>query len=223
MQEQKKELLKLLKLFDDNGFSKHMILIGSWAEYMYSVTGILPDYEAAIRTLDIDFLVKNLKRPMPAVNLIELAKEEGFYHEVDRLTGVTKLLNRNGFEVEFLIEQKGKGEVPALKTNLGITAQALRHLSVINNNCIEISYLGINLYVPKPEAFVLHKMIINSARKNKIEKDQDVINRMYRHLDEEEFGRIYDTLSKKEQRAVKDYIDKILPTQQSTLETETVK
>lgn len=183
MYEQRKQLLKLLKIFSDNGFSEHLILIGSWAEYMYMEADILPDYEAVIRTLDVDFLVKNLRKPNPPVNIISLAKEEGFYAEEDCLTGVTRLLNLDGFEVEFLIAQKGSGAESALKTNLGITAQALRHLELLNNNVITVNHLGIKVNIPKPEAFVLHKMIINSERKEKIEKDQIVINRMYKHLD----------------------------------------
>lgn len=210
MSEQKKQLLKLLKLFDDNGFSKHLILIGSWAEYLYTATGILPDYEANIRTLDIDFLVKNLKKPNPPVNISTIAKEEGFYVEEDRVTGVTKFLNRNGLEVEFLIAQKGKGDTPALKTNLGVTAQALRHLEILNANTLEIDYLGIRVLIPTPEAFVLHKMIINSERKNKIEKDQNVINKMYKHLNVNTFNLLKDNLTKKEIRLVKKYIDEII-------------
>lgn len=210
MDEQRKQLLKLLKLFDDNGCSKHLVLIGSWAEYMYMVTGILPDYEAAIRTLDIDFLIKNLKRPVPPVNIAALAQEQGFYIEEDRLTGITKLLSKNGLEVEFLIAQKGSGESPALKTNLGVTAQALRHLDLLKTNSIEAEYLGIKVNVPLPEAFVLHKMIINDERKDKMEKDRIVINRMYKHLNIPVFNDLCKALTKKEQTAVKNYMDEII-------------
>lgn len=73
MYEQRRQLLKLLKMFSDNGFSEHLVLIGSWAEYFYMEAGILPDYAAEIRTLDVDFLVKNLKRPNPPVNIISLS------------------------------------------------------------------------------------------------------------------------------------------------------
>jgi hypothetical protein len=210
MYEQKKQLLKLLKTFSDNGFSEHLVLIGSWAEYMYMVADILPDYEANIRTLDVDFLVKNLRKPNPPVNIISLAKDEGFFIEEDCLTSVTKLLSSDGFEVEFLIAQKGKGEHFALKTNLGVTAQALRHLELLNTNTLTIEYLGIKISIPTPEAFVLHKMIINSERKEKIEKDQLVINRMYKHLNKDKFNELQQTLTKREQRAVKNYLDNII-------------
>ena len=210
MNAQEKQLLKLLKSFDDNGCSDHLILIGSWAEYLYCAAGILPDYEAVIRTLDIDFLVKNLRRPVPSINIVSLAKEEGFYVEADCLTGVTRLLSPDGFEVEFLIEQKGKGSETALKTNLGITAQALRHLDLLRDNTLEIRYLGIKVCIPVPEAFVLHKMIINSERKHKTEKDQTVINRMYPHLNLDKFNELLGALTKKERKVVNQYLEEII-------------
>ncbi len=210
MDAQKRELFKLLKLLDDNGYSKHLILIGSWAEYMYMATGILPDYEAQIRTLDIDFLIKNLKRPIPPVNITTLAKEEGFYVEEDRLSGVTKLLSRKGIEVEFLIAQKGKGEVTSFKTNLGVTAQALRHLDLLKNHTTATHYLGISVTIPLPEAFVLHKIIINGQRKEKIEKDQSVINRMYKHLNLQTFHDLHDSLTKKEAKIVDQYLTDVI-------------
>lgn len=206
MYEQRRQLLKLLKMFSDNGLSEHLILIGSWAEYFYMEAEILPDYEAAIRTLDVDFLVKNLKKPNPPLNIIGLAKEEGFLVDEDCLTGVTRLLSADGFEIEFLIAQKGKGDNPYLKTNLGITAQALRHLDVLKDNIISVDYMGISVNVPTPEAFVLHKMIINEERKDKIEKDRQVINRMYRHLNQDRLELLKSKLTKKEQKVADNYI-----------------
>lgn len=210
MYEQRRQLLKLLKMFSDNGLSEHLILIGSWAEYFYMEAEILSDYEAAIRTLDVDFLVKNLKKPNPPLNIIGLAKEEGFLVDEDCLTGVTRLLSADGFEIEFLIAQKGKGDNPYLKTNLGITAQALRHLDVLKDNIISVDYMGISVNVPTPEAFVLHKMIINEERKDKIEKDRQVINRMYRHLNQDRLELLKSKLTKKEQKVVDNYIKTII-------------
>lgn len=210
MYEQRRQLLKLLKMFSDNGFSEHLVLIGSWAEYFYMEAGILPDYAAEIRTLDVDFLVKNLKRPNPPVNIISLAKDEGFFVEEDCLTGVTRLLSAEGFEVEFLTAQKGKGDNPYMKTNLGITAQALRHLDILKENSIAVDYMGIIVNVPLPEAFVLHKMIINGERKDKTEKDRSVINRMYRYLNQEKLEELREKLTKKEQKTVSAYIETII-------------
>lgn len=46
-----KAFWKFLKLLHDNNLLKHVILIGSWCEYLYAQGGILPDYQAMIRTL----------------------------------------------------------------------------------------------------------------------------------------------------------------------------
>lgn len=47
------------------GYLKHAILVGSWAEFAYREAGILPGFVPTIRTLDVDFLVRNLRRPNP--------------------------------------------------------------------------------------------------------------------------------------------------------------
>lgn len=43
----------------------YVILIGSWAEYVYKETGLLNNFIPNIKTLDLDFLLKNLKKPTP--------------------------------------------------------------------------------------------------------------------------------------------------------------
>ncbi|MDO4486886.1 MAG: hypothetical protein Q4C46_09890 [Bacillota bacterium] len=58
--------------------------------------------------------------------------------ESDVLTGVTKIYDKAGLEIEFLIGKKGAGVEQALKTNLGVTAQTLRHMEVIIRNTIEV-------------------------------------------------------------------------------------
>lgn len=207
MSEQIRQLLKLLKVLDDNDFSRHLVLIGSWAEYMYMVTGLIPGYEANIRTLDVDFLVRNLRKPDPPKSLIAAVKETGFMVQEDCFSGVTRFYSGDGFEIEFLIAQKGNGEKGALKTNLGVTAQALRHMDIVGFDIKECDYLGIKFNVPSPEAFVLHKIVINGERERKAEKDRMVIDGMHPYLDMEHFNELMDRLTKNERRLVEKYID----------------
>lgn len=63
------------------------------------------EYGANIHTLDVDFLLKNLKRPIPPYNLMKLVRENGY-----------------GAEIEFLLAKRGAGNESALKTNLGVRA-----------------------------------------------------------------------------------------------------
>jgi len=92
--------------------------------------------------------------------------------DTDCLNGATKIFDPDGLEIEFLIAKRGSGVDNAMKTNLGVTAEALRHLELLGKHTLTISYLGMDIELPQPEAFVIHKMIINSERKNKMEKDQ---------------------------------------------------
>jgi hypothetical protein len=40
MTEMEKEFLRVINLFSDNECLKHVVLIGSWAEYIYQNTGM---------------------------------------------------------------------------------------------------------------------------------------------------------------------------------------
>ena len=117
---QQKEFIRFIKLLADNDCLEYVILIGSWAEFLYRELGILQKFEPNIKTLDIDFLLKNLRRPIPEKNIIPLAKAAGYLIESDRLYGTTKIYDKNGLEIEFLINQLGAGSESTLKTNLGV-------------------------------------------------------------------------------------------------------
>ena len=132
-----------------------------------------------------------------------LAKERGFFVESDRMNGTTKLLDITGLEVEFLIGKMGAGKEPALKTNIGVTAQALWHMDVILKNTIEVRCFNHIVTVPAPEAYVMHKMIINGERGKKAEKDANAVKNMFPLLDDEKLNKIFNSLSKKEKARVR--------------------
>ncbi|MBK5253724.1 MAG: hypothetical protein JJE03_04630 [Peptostreptococcaceae bacterium] len=201
-----KEFMKFIKILNDNDCIKHLILIGSWSEYIYMQTGMLKDFIPSIRTLDIDFLVTNLKKPKEKISLTEIAKAEGYFINEDVLTGSTKISSTSQLEIEFLINQKGKGTESVLKTNLGVNAQALRHMNVLIDNTIEVKFLGVLVIVPTPEAYALHKMIINKERGNKIEKDKESLIFLYPYLDKNVVAEIRSTLTKKENRNIDQFI-----------------
>lgn len=200
------DLLKFIKLLSDNDLLQHVILVGSWAEYIYKKTDVLPEgYDPLIRTRDVDFLLKNMRKPTPPVSLIALAREEGYLVNEDRLNNTTKFL-KNDFEVEFLIEQKGAGTMPTLYTNLGVTAQALRHMNILSSNTMNVRYLEFDITLPCPEAYAIHKIIINSERKRKAEKDLKAILNIWGYLDAEKIAEIQEKLTKKERQVFKAFL-----------------
>jgi hypothetical protein len=204
MNEQEREFLRVVKLLSDNDILNHVILIGSWAEYLYQDTGMIPKGTTALKTLDVDFLIKNLRMPMPPINLEALAYSEGFAVDNDRLLGTTKIRTASRLEVEFLIDQKGAGTEPTYRTAIGVTAQGLRGLDILTCNAVTIDYFGMKVNVPIPEAYVIHKIIINAERKNaaKKEKDRNSIIALFPHLDRSAFDSLLGQVTKKQKKLI---------------------
>lgn len=117
--------------------------------------------------------------------------------DVDTLCGTTKIYTPDLMEIEFLILQQGSGEQSTLKTNLGVSAQALRHLAIVRDNTVTVNILDMDIIVPEPEAYVLHKIIINDQRGRKAEKDRNAIFNLLPHLDGERIEALYNTLTAK--------------------------
>ena len=201
--DQQREVLGLLKTLSDNQILEHIILAGSWAEYVYAQSGLLPGFSLELRTLDIDFLIKNLKKPTEPISIPAIASQNGYSIAHDVLMGTTKLFSPGGLEIEFLIPQKGSGAKPILETNLGVNAQALRHMDLIISNAITVNLFGMELQVPSPESYVLHKMLINDVRTPvKQIKDRDSILRLLPHINFEKLNILYEEYSKNEKKRV---------------------
>ena len=208
MSEQEHELDTFLRVLDEAGCLEHVILIGSWAEYMFAHANILPGFSPNIRTRDVDFLVRNLRRPQPAASLAAEARRRGYHVDSDRLTGVTKIFSPGGLEIEFLIAKMGAGLESALSTNVGVTAQSLRHLGILSRSSIAVEYHGMSISVPSPEAYVVQKMVINGERDQKAEKDVAAIGRLWPHLDPAELERQLSMLTRAEARRAESYMEK---------------
>ena len=146
-----------------------------------------------MRTLDVDFLIKNLRRPAKKANLLTIAADNGYTIDHDYLTGTTKIYTPDLMEIEFLIEQKGSGVEPVLETNIGVTAQALHHMHVLKEFSIDLN------------VFDMHKIIINEQRGKKSEKDKQSIEHLMPYLNKDKFEEITETLSKAEKKIVEKY------------------
>lgn len=203
---QYKDFWRFISLLHENDLLQHLVVIGSWAEYLYAQSGILPGFTANLRTLDIDFLIKNMRRPIKSVNIASLAKEAGYIIDYDVMEGTTKIYTPDLMEIEFIIEQKGKGDNPVIKTNLGVNSQALRHLSSLKNNSIVIKLFDFSISVPSPEAYVTHKIVINKERGIKAAKDKQAIIGLLPFIDKEKFKEICDHLTKKEQQEINNFL-----------------
>ena len=196
---------KFIKLLHDNNLLEHVIVIGSWCEYIYAQGGVLHDYSAMVRTLDIDFLVKNMRKPTQKVNLSTIAQNNGYTVDYDVMNETTKIYTPDLMEIEFLIEQKGSGVDPVIKTNLGVNAQALHHIGMLKQHTITVKLFDMNITVPTPEAYAVHKVVINESRGKKSEKDMDAVQNILPYLDREKLALVIEGLTKKERKIAEKY------------------
>jgi hypothetical protein len=69
---------------------------------------------------------------------------------------------------------------------------------------ITVSYLDMNIAVPTPEAYVIHKIIINFDRKKeeKKEKDRRNILALFPYLDREKYNVLLKNVTKKQRRRI---------------------
>jgi hypothetical protein len=206
-------LNEILSDLNEEGLLKDLILIGSWAEFLYEENNTIEGFSATTKTTDIDFLVPNIRKPRKKVSLPKILEKKGYELKTERLTEINKFI-KGEFEIEFLARQIGKPSKQEEVPSLGIKVETLKHMNVINKNVITVSHNDIKVIVPSPEAFVIGKMIINKDRaEEKKEKDDISINNMIiTMMDSEEnikrLNRIYiEDTTKKEKKYILKYME----------------
>ena len=160
-----------------------------------------------IRTTDIDFLVPKKPPRGVKIDISKVMADEGFIEEFSHDGWVT--YHKPEFHVEFLMSRVGPRPGDARQIpQLGITARPLRHMWLLTQNVIQVTYAGIPIQVPHPAAYGLHKLIIAARRKNqdKQAKDREQARTVLTVLSKQDQGRlneIYQRLSAKERKVVR--------------------
>ena len=197
-----------LTLLENANVLEHIIIVGSWAEYIYKESGLL-DIPTTLKTQDIDLLIPNIRRPNKKIDLVETLRENNFllHHSID---GLMKFNKGGVIDIEFLVREMGAGKMDPYKVDsLGVTAQVLRHLEVLTDNTTKIQYNNLSVIVPRPGAYVLHKLIINKFRnENKKQKDiravKDILKLVEKsHVELYALQKIYNRLTAKELKYIK--------------------
>lgn len=201
------QLLDVFECLRASGHLRDVILIGSWADYMYTALNLLSEYDPIIKTLDADFLISGNNSQIDRT-FIDLLKEHGFQYKIDYYDNVSNILGRYDFTVDFIIPQKGDGSRQVgQKSSLGIIPQVLSHMDILANNPIAVTYKGYNIKIPEPEAFLIHKIIINHRRDPlKAVKDQSVITRLLHCVSLPRVFQLTQDLSNKEKSWFSAYI-----------------
>jgi hypothetical protein len=212
---QKDSFHEILTILFKHGVLEHLILIGSWSEYVYEASGILGAFEANLRTRDYDFFVPNAARPSPPVNLKKILSSHGWNAMDDQMTGATKFLKTTDtldvFEVEFLVGMRGKGrEFIFPVKSLAIKGQSLRELNMLDEEPLAVKYGKWLLRVPNPVQYVLHKILINPSRitEEKQLKDIQAVRNLLDNMRTSEWRsrlrKAYENLTKKQKKVIQE-------------------
>lgn len=196
------EFWELIDLLNKAEALEHLIVIGSWAEYIYEEANLINNFKAELKTRDINLMIKNKNKPRKAIDLISIFKEAGYTVDRNILTDKTQILTTDRLEIEFLLTKVGPGLESTMKTNLGVTAETLRDIKILKDNTIRVPVRGYIIIVPIPEAYVLQKILINKERKNKIEKDRKAINNLLQYLSIDILKSIYNGMTKKQKKII---------------------
>jgi hypothetical protein len=165
---------EVLRRLNKAGVLKNLILVGSWCIPFYKDYFKTIEYEASIRTRDVDFMVPGHIRVKTKIDVVELLKDLGFVVGFQGREGYIRLEHPE-LAIEFLVPEKGRGSnKPFPLKELGINAQPLRYLNLLTQKIIHTEVDGIKISLPHPVIFAFHKLIIAALRRNKDKAAKDI-------------------------------------------------
>lgn len=199
-----------IKALDELGILQHVMVIGSWAEYLFPPlfeTNFVPN----IRTRDVDFFYRNINIPKEKVPLIAKLEEYGFVHSADPYSEVSKFYKENLLELEFLTRVMGSGgQNPYTIRALGIKSEGLRVINILADYACEVEKNGYKIIVPEPAVYVIQKILANPRRIPKAKRQKDIVavEELLVHIKQSEYHmnkmrEIYNHLTKKQTDIVK--------------------
>lgn len=218
MEEKYKLLASVLKALQAEGVLDGLVIVGSWCQYYYRILFDNAPEIPLLRTLDVDFLVPNPARFKSRVDVPELLNLLGFDNDFDYSTGLVKYVHPD-LEIQFLTPALGRAkETPYEIKKLNINAEGLTYMKMLQDYTFAMTHNDVTIRLPEPEAYILHKILISSKRKNaaKQEKDLMAAKSIGELCLEDEARRkrlqtIYADLPKKWQRTVSGVLEPLSP------------
>jgi hypothetical protein len=164
--------LEVLRRLDAAGVLEDLVLVGSWCTHFYKEYFGKKTQLSALRTRDMDFLIRRPPHFKASVRVADLLNDLGFLPDLHR-EGYVSLIHPD-LIIDFLVAERGKGsDKPYNVEALGIRAQPLRYLDFLTRDTIVVHSDGLDLQLPHPANFALHKLIIGGRRVRPEKRDKD--------------------------------------------------
>jgi len=164
--------IEILTQLQDAGALRRLILVGSWCLLVYKhVYDNAPEIPA-LRTTDLDFLVREPNVNIPKINIPDVLEKLGFEPLNDLASGLTKY-EREDLEIEFLVTKMRNGDSVVKVPHLTLSAQMLAYMDIASKYSQQVSFNEISLNVPEISAFVLHKILVQPLRNDDAKKEKD--------------------------------------------------
>lgn len=144
---------KTVNTLGEAGILDDLILIGSWCLYFYRIIFNDSDNIPLIRTVDLDFLLRNPPKISSNVDVSSLLIQLGFTEEYSLMQGFSKFIHPD-LEVEFLIPEKGRGkDGPHRIEKININAQGLRYVGILQDHTMKVPFgefsENLSFHVPR--------------------------------------------------------------------------
>lgn len=218
MEEKYKLLMTVLKSFQKQGVLEGLVLVGSWCQYYYRILFDNAPEIPLIRTTDMDFLVPNPPRFKNNVDVSDLLSSLGFDSDFDYSTGLVKYVHPD-LEVQFITPALGRVKsTPYEIKQLNINAEGLTYMKMLQDYKFMMTHNGVTIWLPEPEAYCLHKILISEKRKNAAKKEKDLMAAksigelcLENEIHRKGLKNIFDNMPKKWQKIVTGILKQISP------------
>lgn len=200
--------LDVLKKLNDSDVLPKTILIGSWCLPLYKSLYFGREEISTLRTRDIDFLISRETKFGCNVNLPALLEDLGFILEHSFPEGYIRLVHPE-LIIEFLVPDVGRGtSKPYILSELGLNAQRLRFLGLLERDTIVVRVSGLEVTIPHPVNFGLTKILVSSKRTNAEKQNKDLeaglelLRMCIKRRDERRLIDLFRSISKNQQRMI---------------------
>lgn len=165
-----------------------VIVGGGWVPLVYYHYLLGDKSKTPIRTRDIDLVIDKKISIQGEKTIDGLLIESGMQVVFKSFTNPPAILyegtiDGDDVEIEFITDLRGAREDIVIEVQKGLHAQALRFVSIILENTIEVTIddfqienksQDLVIKVPSPEAYIFHKGLIFNRRKGKEKHAKDL-------------------------------------------------